>query len=165
LTAPSGIDGTAASTVRSRRSDRAGKRASTAPGPAEEKPSRWRRPSAAILLTVALVALFALLAGALAFLTPAQDGVELSIGELAALARERRVAEATFLDEDAQVVGVFLTEPGAGPALDEPLLLGLRADPAAAPEGRPEPVFCSCSGVCSQLRRCGLRRARWSRSS
>jgi cell division protease FtsH len=112
-------------------------RPAAAPKPkAEPDPERRRRrPGALGGLLILLVVLFALLAGALAYLSPPQDGIELSLDEVAALAAERRVAEATFLDEDAQVVGRFVAAPLAGGRDAEPLLLGLPTDPGTAPDG------------------------------
>jgi cell division protease FtsH len=94
-----------------------------------------RRPGPLAGLSALLLALFGLLAGALAYLSPSQAGTELSIDELAALAAERRVAEATFLDEDAQVVGTFVAEPRPGAGGDALPLLGLPTDPGTAPDG------------------------------
>jgi cell division protease FtsH len=93
------------------------------------------RPGARGLLIGSLVTLFALLAIALAYLSPSGDGQELSLDELVALAASRRVESATFRDQDSQVVGRFVAEPLAGGVTQEapPFLLG--ADPAAAPAG------------------------------
>jgi cell division protease FtsH len=84
-------------------------------------------------LLALLVLLFGALAGALAYLSPTQHGTELSIDELAALAAQRRVVTATFLDEDAQVVGRFAAE--ARPDAAEGALLVLPGSPGAAPDG------------------------------
>jgi cell division protease FtsH len=98
-------------------------------------PRRRRRPGVKAALVGLLVALFALQAVALAYLSPTREGAELSIDELGALAMERRVVEARFLDEEAQVVGRFAQRPlGEGP-VEDPGVFGLSIDPGAAPEG------------------------------
>jgi cell division protease FtsH len=86
-------------------------------------------------LVCLLLALFGLQAAALAYLSPTREGAELSIDELAALAIERRVVEATFLDEEAQVVGRFAEQAeGEGPP-EAAGVFGLSTDPEAAPDG------------------------------
>ena len=91
-------------------------------------------------LACLLLVLFGLQAVALAYVSPTREGEELSIDELAALAAERRVVEAIFLDEEAQVVGRYAERPPTGALpdaarADDAIVLGLRADPAAAPDG------------------------------
>jgi cell division protease FtsH len=96
-----------------------------------EAPRRWR-PSGRALLLIALVVLLVAFTAALRYLAPAKPGPELSLDELAGLITAGRVAEATFLDEDARIVGTFVavapesSGQAAGP---------LPGDPAAAPAG------------------------------
>jgi cell division protease FtsH len=93
------------------------------------------RPGVRASLLLLLVVLFGLLGGALAYLAPPTEGVQLSVDELVALAAERRVEVATFLDEDAQVRGRWLESPLPGPGSEAQPFFALPADPAAAPEG------------------------------
>jgi cell division protease FtsH len=64
-----------------------------------------------IALSLILVLLFAAFAWALRFLSPEPEGRQLSIDELSALADEKRIATATFLDEDNLLVGTYAAEP------------------------------------------------------
>ncbi|WP_052664530.1 ATP-dependent zinc metalloprotease FtsH [Nitriliruptor alkaliphilus] len=96
---------------------------------------RPARPGLRFGLFVLLVALFASLGGALAYLAPPTEGRELSVDELVALAAERRVEVATFLDEDGQVTGRWRATPLPGPGSEAQPFFALPADPAAAPDG------------------------------
>jgi cell division protease FtsH len=92
--------------------------------PTRRRSARLPRPGITAGLLLLLLALFGVLAGALAYLTPTPDGVELRVDELLALAAERRVEHATFLDDDGQVVGRWRAEPLPGAPAGE-------TDPAA----------------------------------
>ena len=65
---------------------------------------------ATMVLGASLVLLVSAFAGAIAYLRPPRSGTELTLDRLSALARERRLEEARFLDEDATITGSF----GAG---------------------------------------------------
>jgi cell division protease FtsH len=83
--------------VRRRRKRQAGKRAAGS-----------RR--SAIVLGLVLLALFGAFAWAQTYLEPQSPGTELTFDELDALAKENRIADAEFRDEDAQLVGTFQAE-------------------------------------------------------
>jgi len=61
--------------------------------------------------TYALLGTLAVLAGvlvwSLSYLAPSASGIQLRVDQLSALAGDHRVISATFLDEDAQIVGTF----------------------------------------------------------
>jgi cell division protease FtsH len=60
-------------------------------------------------LLASLVVLLAVFWAALTFLTPGAPGRQISIGGLGALAEQRRLASATFRDEDSIVTGTYVT--------------------------------------------------------
>ena len=60
-----------------------------------------------IVLTLVLIGLFAAFAASLNYLTPRSEGQELTIGELTALAEEKRIDTSVFKDEDNRLVGTF----------------------------------------------------------
>ena len=68
---------------------------------------------ATVVLALILVLLFGAFAWAQQYLTPKPEGREVSLNELVALAEEKRIVAATFLDEDNLVVGTFVAEPVA----------------------------------------------------
>ena len=72
---------------------------------APRKRSGSRRLIAA--LTASLLVLLALFGGALSYLRPPRDGLELRLDQLSALADGRRLVEARFLDADATITGSF----------------------------------------------------------
>jgi cell division protease FtsH len=92
-----------------------------------------RRMVAGLLLL--LLVLFGALAAALTYLAPPRDGAELSVDELAALAADRRVEQATFRAEDRQVTGTYRAEPLPGPGPELPSVLSLSVAPGGAPAG------------------------------
>jgi cell division protease FtsH len=120
----------------------------TRPSPAQEQPKDARapkartkkapaarpawRPGARVWLAASLLVLLAAMGGCLWYLAPRTVGTELSVDALAGLMAEGRVAEATFLDEDARVVGSYVADAWAGEPAMPP---ALAADPAAAPTG------------------------------
>jgi cytoskeletal protein RodZ len=62
-------------------------------------------------LSVLLLVLFGSYAWALDFTSPDPEGTELSVDELIALAQEKRVESAEFLDEDDLLTGSYVAEP------------------------------------------------------
>ncbi|HVM35235.1 MAG TPA: ATP-dependent zinc metalloprotease FtsH [Actinomycetota bacterium] len=62
---------------------------------------------ATVVLALILVLLFGAFAWAQQYLTPKPQGNEVSLNELVALAEEKRIVSATFLDEDNLVVGTY----------------------------------------------------------
>jgi cell division protease FtsH len=72
---------------------------------ASRKKTGSRRLVAALLAS--LVLLLALFAAALAYLRPRNEGRELTLDELSALASGGRLVEARFLDEDATITGSY----------------------------------------------------------
>ena len=65
---------------------------------------------ATFFLAVILIALFGAFGWAQSYLTTPAQGTELSIDELRALAKENRLPEGTFYDEDNRLVGTFVAE-------------------------------------------------------
>lgn len=63
------------------------------------------------LLLAVLVFLLGAFALSLSYLSPESEGTELSLDELGALASEKRIATATFRDEDNRIEGTFVAEP------------------------------------------------------
>lgn len=94
----------------------------------QAKPSPLKRVRAALVsarenkpavlaLVVSAVALLLLYAAALAYLRPSSPGRELSFDALQREAASKRIQAATFLDEDARVIGTLAPSgPGAKPA-------------------------------------------------
>jgi cell division protease FtsH len=83
---------------------------------------RWRRarvgrrllPRGMVLgLGLSLLVLLATFGWALAYLGASTDGRALTYDEVTALVGDRRVVEATFQDEDAQIVGRYVAGPKA----------------------------------------------------
>jgi cell division protease FtsH len=66
---------------------------------------------ATIFLALILAVLFGAFGWAQSYLTRPAEGRELSIDEFKALASEKRLADARFLDEDHRVIGSFVVEP------------------------------------------------------
>ncbi|MGH2808511.1 MAG: ATP-dependent zinc metalloprotease FtsH [Actinomycetota bacterium] len=64
-----------------------------------------------IILSLVLLALFGAFAWSLNYLTPHTEGDEVTHDQLTALAEEKRLVTATFLDEDNRLVGSFAAEP------------------------------------------------------
>ena len=62
---------------------------------------------ATIFLGIILIALFGAFGWSQSYLTTPAEGTELSIDQLKALAKEGRITEATFLDEDNRLVGSY----------------------------------------------------------
>ena len=67
-----------------------------------------------IVLGLVLILLFGAFAWAQTYLEPQSPGTELTFDELDALAKENRIADAEFRDEDAQLVGTFQAKPLPG---------------------------------------------------
>ncbi|MGH9277750.1 MAG: ATP-dependent zinc metalloprotease FtsH [Acidimicrobiales bacterium] len=61
------------------------------------------------VLTFSLIGLLLLYAAALFFLRPARPGTQVSLNELDSAAKENRVLQAEFLDEDSRVAGLMRT--------------------------------------------------------
>jgi cell division protease FtsH len=117
---------------------------------------RWRRarvgrkmlPRGMVLgLLASLIALFGAFAWAVSYLGAPTEGRELAYDQVVALMRERRITHATFLDEDAVVLGRFsatpvplpkttATRPGTAPAAPAPV--NAADAPLAAPPGSGE---------------------------
>ncbi|HEY7875606.1 MAG TPA: ATP-dependent zinc metalloprotease FtsH [Actinomycetota bacterium] len=98
--------------------------------------SRPRRRASPVtyVLVVTLAGLLALFWGALSYLRPDVPGRALSIGELNALAEQRRLVSAAFLDEDSVVTGSFTARPADVP--NEARTEGPAPSPEAiAPDG------------------------------
>jgi len=66
---------------------------------------------ATVLLSLILAMLFGSFAWAQDYLTTPAGGTELSMDEFEALADEKRVSDAEFLDEDNRLIGTFAAEP------------------------------------------------------
>lgn len=64
-----------------------------------------------IALSLILLGLFAGFALAQSYISPSEEGRELTLNQLLALAKERRVVETQFLDQDKQITGTFVAEP------------------------------------------------------
>src|SRR5688500_11499102 len=62
---------------------------------------------ATIMLALVLAMLFGAFGWSQSYLTTPAEGVEVSMDQLKALAKEDRIASATFLDEDNRLVGRF----------------------------------------------------------
>ncbi|HEV3472781.1 MAG TPA: ATP-dependent zinc metalloprotease FtsH [Actinomycetota bacterium] len=65
---------------------------------------------ATFFLTVILLALFGAFGWAQSYLTTPAQGTEISIDELRALAKENRIVDGTFYDEDNRLAGTFVAE-------------------------------------------------------
>ncbi len=76
---------------------------------ARRKLSTSRKSTFVLALILAL--LFGAFAWSQTYLTEPAQGRELSIDQLKALAEEKRVKDARFLDEDHRLVGTFVAEP------------------------------------------------------
>ena len=103
-----------------------------------------RRRTGARRLTIALAVVVLLLLGAfgwaLSYLSPKSDGRQLSLDEIDALAAERRVATASFLDEDNRLEGVFLPRPPKPEPKRKPKKgQGQQQQPPASPTPSPTP--------------------------
>ncbi|MDQ4064878.1 MAG: ATP-dependent zinc metalloprotease FtsH [Actinomycetota bacterium] len=70
-----------------------------------------KRKRSTIILVGTLILLFGVFAAALEYLQPKPTGEELSVDAFVALAEEKRLTSATFLDEDAVVQGAFVEPP------------------------------------------------------
>jgi len=81
---------------------------------ASKRRSSGRRTTYA--LTVSLLLLFGAFLWAIDYLSPSVSGQQISVGQLSALAGEKRVETAHFLDEDAIILGTYV----AAPAAEEP---------------------------------------------
>ncbi|MDQ4026411.1 MAG: ATP-dependent zinc metalloprotease FtsH [Actinomycetota bacterium] len=81
-----------------------------------------------IVLGLILVVLFGAFAWSQTYLEPESPGQELTFDEIDALAKENRIVNAEFRDEDAQLVGSFQAEPLPGFEKEEP-----------KPKEKPEP--------------------------
>ncbi|HEV2756101.1 MAG TPA: ATP-dependent zinc metalloprotease FtsH [Actinomycetota bacterium] len=81
-----------------------------------------------IVLGLILVVLFGAFAWSQTYLDPASPGQELTFDEIDALAKENRIVNAEFRDEDAQLVGTFQAGPLPGFEKPEP-----------KPKEKPEP--------------------------
>ena len=66
---------------------------------------------ATIMLALVLALLFGAFGWSQSYLTTPAEGIEISIDQLKALAKEDRIASATFLDEDNRLVGRFTAPP------------------------------------------------------
>ena len=64
-----------------------------------------------IALTLTVILLLSAFAWSLRFLSPDPEGTELRIDQLSALATEKRIETATFLDEDNLLIGTWAAEP------------------------------------------------------
>jgi cell division protease FtsH len=73
-----------------------------------------------IVLGLILVLLFGAFAWSQTYLDPASPGTELTFDEIDALAKEHRIVDAEFRDEDAQLVGTFQAGPLPGFEKDDP---------------------------------------------
>jgi cell division protease FtsH len=100
------------------------------------RPARRRlslpRPGLRGWLLILLLALFGLLAAALAYLVPPRAGVEIGVDDLLALAAEGRVEHATFHHEDGQVVGRWHEQAAAHATSPEARAPAHRVGPGAA---------------------------------
>jgi cell division protease FtsH len=104
---------------------------------------RWRRarvgkrllPRGMVLgLLFTLLALFGTFAWAVSYLNAPTGGRELTYDQVTALMRARRIDHATFLDEDAVVVGSFTSTPVAYPkGTAKPPSTTVNAKPALNP--------------------------------
>ena len=81
-----------------------------------------------IVLGLILVVLFGAFAWSQTYLDPASPGQELTFDEIDALAKENRIVNAEFRDEDAQLVGTF--QAGPLPGFEKP---------QPKPKEKPEP--------------------------
>ena len=78
--------------------------------------SARRRPAGrgfTLALLAALIALLAAFFWCLSYLSPDAPGTRLALDQLQSLARQGRVVDATFHDEDARVVGSYRSVPAA----------------------------------------------------
>ncbi|HUQ40006.1 MAG TPA: ATP-dependent zinc metalloprotease FtsH [Acidimicrobiales bacterium] len=96
--------------------------------------ARRRRGGKGVMLLVSCLAVLLLaVVWSFAYLEPSSPGKELSIDQLAGLTEQARVKAATFLDQDARIVGEFVGRPVL--ATPPP------APPTAAAPGAKVPVF------------------------
>ncbi|MDQ3964005.1 MAG: ATP-dependent zinc metalloprotease FtsH [Actinomycetota bacterium] len=65
---------------------------------------------ATFVLSLILIALFGAFGWAQSYLTTPAEGIEVSLDELRALAKEHRIPEATFFDEDNRLGGTYVAE-------------------------------------------------------
>ena len=72
---------------------------------------RGPRKTSTYLLLASLVVLLAGFAASLNFLNPKPTGQQISVDQFTALAEEKRLETAQFLDEDAVVIGSFVAPP------------------------------------------------------
>lgn len=75
------------------------------------KSKRMASRKATVFLSLILIGLFGAFAWAQSYLTSDTYGQEISIDEFKALAKEKRLANATFHDEDNRLTGAFLSTP------------------------------------------------------
>jgi cell division protease FtsH len=111
-------------------------------GRAVKRKSLSRRNTWALLAV--LLVLFLAFGLSMTYLSPTSEGRELSLDEFRALAEERRVTEATFMDQDKRLEGTFASQPPA----EEPPPAGDEEDRAG--ESRDEPEVSSDLAIASR---------------